>query len=238
MNMLHTTRAVVLRTFKHGDNTTIAKTYTEAFGARAYLVRTGKKGGAKPAHLQPLARVELVVTEGHDREMHAIREIRTENPYTGIAEDHLRGLLLLFAQEVFYRTLRTETPDKGLFNFVQQVLEQINKGEKTGNIPLLLLIGLARHLGFMPGPPMPGEDRFDMREGQFFQGEPHHAFCIDAPASEAFAMLLRAETHGADVQINPVLRKTLLDQLLTYFRLHVEGFGQLRSPEVLHAVLH
>ena len=44
--MLHTTRGIVLRTFKHGDGSNVLKAYTEAFGARTYMVRTGKRGGA------------------------------------------------------------------------------------------------------------------------------------------------------------------------------------------------
>ena len=32
-------------------------------------------------------------------------------------------------------------------------------------------------------------------------------------------------------------RRGLLDHLLLYFRMHIEGLGELRSPSVLHEVL-
>ncbi len=235
--MLHTTQAVVLRTFKHGDNSVILKTYTDSFGARSYMVRTGKRGGVKPAHLQPLDRLELVVTESREREMHAIREIRIANPFIGIPNDPIRGMLLLFAQEVFYRTLREETPDAPLFNFVLETLEDIDTGENLGQLPILLLVRLAEHLGFLPEPPEPGEDRFDLREGHFFRGAPAHGLCMDTPNALAFAALLKAGTTGTTLSLRPEIRKHLLDDLLTYFRLHVEGFGQLKSPAVLHDLL-
>lgn len=235
--MLQTTQAVVLRTFKHGDNSVILKAYTASFGARSYMVRTGKRAGIKPAHLQPLDRLELVVTESREREMHAVREIRIAKPFIGVPNDPVRGMLLLFAQEVFYRTLREETSDTPLFNFVQETLEDIDTGGNLGQIPLHILLGLAGHLGFLPEPPLPGEDRFDLREGHFFRGVPAHGLCMDTPNAMAFAALLNIWTTGATLSLAPDMRKHLMDDLLTYFRLHVEGFGQLKSPAVLHDLL-
>jgi len=235
--MLQTTRAVALRTFRHGDNSTVLKAYTERFGARTYLARTSKRGGVRPSHIRPLDRLELVVTEDGEREMHAIREVRLWKPYVGIPQEPARGLVLLFAQEVFYRTLREESPDAPLFHFVLDSLEAIDTGEHLAQLPLLLLVRLARHLGFLPEPPLPREDRFDLREGQFFTGPPPHGLCMEPPQALALANLLQAEAEGSVLTAAPGLRKVLLDDLLTYFSLHVEGFGQLRSPGVLHELL-
>lgn len=236
--MLHTTRAVVLRTFRHNDHSVVLKAYTEVFGARSYMVRTGKRGAARPAHLQPLDRLELVVTEDRERDMHAVREVRALKPYTGIPADPGRGLVLLFTQEVFYRTLREGAPDPPLFHFVLETLEAADTGGNPGGLPLLVLVGLARHLGFLPQPPGEGEDLFDLREGHFFQGPPPHAFCMDPESSSAFARLLRTAPGQEAPPLATGRRKALLDHLLTYYRLHVEGFGELRSPGVLHDVLH
>ncbi|MBS1583091.1 MAG: DNA repair protein RecO [Bacteroidetes bacterium] len=236
--MLSTTRAVVLRTFKHGDRGTVLKAYTEAFGARSYFVRGGGRKSPVAALLQPLNRLELVVTETHERELHAVRELRVERPYTRVHADHARGLLLLFAQEVLCRTLREEAPDAALFAFVQRDLEAIDVGEDLAHAPLRLLAGLAAHLGIAPEPPRPGQDRFDLREGHFFSGPPPHDQCMDTEVAFAFARLLQAERAGMPPSIAPVLRLRLLEHLLLHFRLHVAGFGELRSPEVLHALLH
>lgn len=232
--MLHTTRAVALRTFRHKDHTVVLKAYTEAFGARSYIVRTGKRGKASPAHLQPLDRLELVVTEDKERELHAVREVRFIRPYTGIPSDPVRGLLLLFAQEVFYRTLREEAPDPALFAFVLDVLEDIDTGPAPARSPLSLLLGLAKHLGILPDPPAQAGELFDLREGVFIPGPAPHAFCMDPASSVALATLLGGEWNS----LAPDRRKALLDQLLTYYRLHVAGFGELRSPGILHELLH
>lgn len=236
--MLSTTRAVVLRTFKHGDRGIVLKAYTSGFGARSYYVRGGGRKGPMAALLQPLNRLELVVTEAHDREMHAVRELRVERPYVNVPGDHARGLLLLFAQEVLYRTLREEAPDPALFAFVQRTLEEIDGTEDQAHLPLRLLAGLTSHLGIAPERPLATGMRFDMREGQFVPGPVPHEHGMEADCAAAFAALLQGCEQGTPVVIPVALRTILLDRLLVYYRLHVAGFGELRSPEVLHAVLH
>jgi len=231
--LLQTTRAIALRTFKHGDRSVVLKAYTEAFGLRSYMARTGKQGSVQPMHLQPLARLELVVTENRERELHAVREARLLKPYTGIPADPRRGMVLLFTQEVLYRTLRESAPDPALFAFAMELLEAIDTGGSLGRLPLDLMAGLARHLGFLPEPPRPGQDRFDLRDGCFFHGPSPHAFCLGPEASSTFARLLAPGPH----RFTPAERKALLETLLAYFRFHVEGFGELRSPEILHELL-
>lgn len=233
--MLHTTRAIALRTFRHSDRTTVLKAYTEAFGARSYMVRTGKRGAVLPAVLQPLGRLELVVAENRERDLQLVREARIAQPYLGIAHDPRRAMLLLFAQEVFYRTLHEGAPDATLFRFVMQVLDTIDTGNALGQVPVDLLIGLAGQLGFLPEPPEPGEDRFDLQEGSFFTGPACHAFCMESADAAAFALLLR--NMQSPPRLSAPVRRALLGHLLLFFRFHVEGFGELRSPEVLHELL-
>lgn len=237
--MLHTTRAVVLRTVKYTDKSTVLKACTEMFGTRSYLVRTGQKGGSKNAALQPLSRVEMVVSESHERDMHSVRELRVERPYMQLSSDPMRGMLALFAQEVLYRTLREETGDLALFFFVQEALEAMDTGEDVPSFPLKLLVQLMQHLGISPGSPLPTELRFDMREGCFFAGMPPHELCMAPPQSALFAALLNADWNDtvASKREPASVRRALLDDLLIYYRLHVEGFGELRSPAVLHALL-
>jgi DNA repair protein RecO (recombination protein O) len=238
--MLTTTRAVVLRTFKYGDRSTVLKAFTEAFGTRGYLVRSKGKNDRTAAALQPLARVELVVIGAHDQEMHTVREIRVEKPYTALHTEPMRGMLALFTQEVFYRTLRQEAADPELFHFVQTILDRIDTGADISLYPVMLLTELSKHLGILPAPPAAGEVRFDLREGVFFSAHAPHELCMAEEQARLFGSVV-SYLHGHTPVPGPgsaAVRRQLLDDLLIYYRLHVEGFGELRSPEVLHAMLH
>lgn len=235
--MLHTTRAIVLRAVRHGDRSVVLRTYTEVFGARSYMLRATRRGASSVVP-QPLDRLELVVTEDARHEMHTVREWRVEHPYQRVRTEHARGLLLLFAQEVFSRTLREEVADPHLFRVVQLALEEIDCGGDPAHLPLLLLLRLSGPLGFQPQWPGANARFFDLREGRFTAERPPHGHCMDGAVSKAFAELMRADGAGERPIITAAARRELLERLLAYFRLHVEGFGQLRSPEVIHAVLH
>lgn len=239
--MVQTTRAIVLRAIKHGDKSTVLRAYTERFGLRSYMVRSAGKGTARSAALQPLSRVELVVPEAGEHELRTVRELRIDRPYTRLQQEPVRGVLMLFAQEVFNRTLREESEDAQLYGFLQETLENMDTGSDMTHQPLLLLVGLSRHLGFFPEIPDAGEHRFDLREGYFFHGQAPHEFCMEPAQADLFAELIgRIEAPGETVTLlrtSAEVRRRLLEDLLIYYRLHVAGFGELRSLDVLRAVL-
>lgn len=236
--MLHTARAIVLKTVRHGDHTLVLKAWTNHAGVRAYMVRVGSKRGVPMAALQPLNRIELVAEERSDGELHYVRELRVEQPYLRIHQDPVRAALALFTQEVLYRVLRAESAEPALDTFVREALEAIDAAEDLRCFPLVFLLQLSGHLGFFPGEPAPNADHFDLQEGCFVPAGALHGHTMAPPLSLAFAHLLDADLrsmHGLDIPA--AQRRDLLDHLLLYFRLHVDGLGELRSPAVLHVTL-
>lgn len=238
--MLHTTKALVLRTIRHTDSTVVLKAYTEAFGLRSYLVRTPRstKRPGMAALLQPLTRLELVVDERADRELHQVREVRLHKPYLRVPGGALRTALLLFMHELLARTLREEAGDVGLWSFLEEALDLLDTAEDVRDLPLRFVLGYAAVLGFAPAPPEEDALYFDLVEGRFTRELPLHAQAIAPPLTAVFAAWLPgALTEPAPVVMAPGQRRELLDLLLRYVRLHVPGAPELRSPDVLHQVL-
>ena len=236
--MLVTTQAIVLKTFRHGDNTVVLKAWTSHAGLRSYVVRTGKRGGAGMAALQALNRIEVVAVEHPERDLHMVRELRVARPYTRLSVDPVRGVVALFVQELLYKVLRQESADDTLNDFLDEALEALDTVPDLRIFPLVFLLRLSGYLGFFPEAPAPGEDRFDLREGHFVQGHGDHAHTLGPPLSLALAALLSADLHDPlPVDLPHAQRRELLDHLLLYFRMHLDGMGELRSPAVLHQVL-
>ena len=236
--MLHTTRAFVLKTIRHGDSTVVLKAYTETLGLRSFLVRVGKKGGVSQAALQPLNRIEIVAQEAPERDLLTVREVRVERPYTLVPFDPVRGTLALFVQEVLYRTVRGEAPDSDLFAFLDEVTTVMDTAPEVRNFPLVFLIRFSEQLGLLPSLPAPGEDHFDPVEGEFVASNERHGRTLGPPLSGIYASLLALPLSELnEVHIPASQRRELLDQQLLYLRLHMEGMGELRSPRVLHQVL-
>ena len=147
----------------------------------------------------------------------------------------------MFAQEVFDRALREEAADAQMYRFVQEALESMDTGADMAYQPLFLMVGLSRQLGFFPEAPEAGEQRFDLREGYFFQGDAPHEFCMEPAQAALFAELIEhvgmQDGSFAPLKASLEVRRRLLDDLLIYYRLHVDGFGELRSLDVLRTVL-
>lgn len=235
--MLQATRAIVLKTIRHGDHTVVLKAWTERFGKRSYLIRTGKRGAPASA-LQPLSRLELVVDEHPERDLHSVREVRIERPYMRVPFDPVRAALALFIQEVLYRTLREESPDDTMNEFLELALETMDSADDVRHFPLVFLLQLSGHMGFFPEPPSGGEAYFDLQEGHFLASAHPHGHTLGPPLSHAFISLLGTDLIGmAALNIPAPQRRELLDHLLLYFRLHLEGLGEMRSPVVLHEAL-
>lgn len=238
--MLHTVHALVLRTVRHTDSTVVLKAYTDAFGLRGYLVRLpkGSRRAGRMALLQPLQRLELVVDERADRDLHQVRELRLLRPYLRVPGDPLRTALLLFLQELLARTLREEAGDPGLWSFLQEALHLLDTAEEVRDLPVRFLLGYATALGFAPAPPDGAEPYFDLVEGRFTTDLPLHAQAITPPLTALFAAWLPGPLDAPAPQaMRPGQRRELLDLLLRYVRLHVPGAPELRSPDVLHQAL-
>lgn len=236
--MLITTRAILLRAIRHGDRTVVLNLWTTHAGLRSAVVRTGGRRGVSAAVLQPLGRLEVVMDEHPEREMHLVREVRVEKPFLHLHQDPLRSAVALFVQELLYRVLRTDGAEHGLSEFLYHALDLLDEAPDLSHYPLVFLIDLADHLGFRPVSPGPGEDRFDPVEGHFVQGGAMHGATLDPEHSSALARLLEVDLAQAHTLAIPArLRRALLDHLLLYYRIHFEGMGDLRSPAMLHQAL-
>lgn len=232
--MLHTTRAIVLRTIRHGDRSVVLKTYTERNGLRSYLVRSGGRSGVKPALLAPLARIDVVEDERRDRDLHWLRDARLEASAIDTADPH-RAAVVLFTQELLLRVLKEEAADTELFACLHTILGRIATDTVPAALPIALLLELTPHLGFHPEPPQRDEANFDLMEGCFIAGDAPGGFTLRPPLSTALASVL---ADDAALQHMPgSVRRDLLDHLLLYFRLHVPGFTDLRSVVMLRQVM-
>lgn len=232
-----TTRAIVLRTVPHRDKLVVLKAYTEAHGLRGYLMRSGGRSGMAPALHQPLNRLELVADERADRDLLHLHEARVESPFNSAHDHPVKATVLLFMQELLYRTLKEEVHDAELFSFLHHALDVLDHSAEVAAYPLLFLLNYGRFLGFHPEAPQEGHDHFDLQEGEFVPpGSGGHM--MGPPHSSDLAMLLDQPMEAtATVKLPAARRRALLDRLLLYYQFHIESLGQLKAPAVLHQVL-
>ena len=137
---------------------------------------------------------------------------------------------MLFLAEVLGKCLKEESANAGLFSFLETSLIHFDQKEFDSSFHLHFLVDLSDFLGFCPEENYKNWPFFDLIEGSFL---PQHQLIniIQEPLITEFAQLLSGQAIAHN-------KKDLLDVLLDYYALHIEGFGKVQSLEVLQTVLN
>jgi DNA repair protein RecO (recombination protein O) len=246
---LHATRGIVFHTLKYAETSIIAKVFTEKFGLRSYLVKGVRSAGSKTrtALFQPMSLLDLVVYEKEKNSLNSIREVRLAVPFASIPFDIRKSSVLLFICELSHRAIREEEPNPALFRFLwEQCLALEARNEGIADFHLFFTLELMHHLGIYPqNNHSQGTPVFNLREGMFQFDIPDHPDHLDPAESLALSDILKYCTphpaaspyFPASGSRRPVSRFFLLETLLRYYRLHLPGFGEMKSPGVLREVL-
>lgn len=239
--MIHKVKGIVLHHVKYKESSAIVYMYTDLFGRQAYLVHNirGKKSRFSGNLLQSLTFLEVEAYHKEARELQRLKEIRNYIPFRSIPYDHKKSSQVMFLGEVLYKVLREEDPNRELFDFLESSLQLLDiTDEDPANFHLFFLVQLTKFLGFYPednySELSPG---FDMRNGQFGDGSVIHPDYFDHKSSQLLHRLLGSSFGDLfQLSVNQGTRFQFLEDLMEYYRLHVHGFGSLKSLLVLHEV--
>ncbi|MBL7698449.1 MAG: DNA repair protein RecO [Chitinophagaceae bacterium] len=242
----HKTKGIVLRTVRYGETSVIAAIYTELFGLQSYLVNgvrvTSKKGSGKANLLQPCAILDLVVYHNEMKNLQRIKEFRWGYVYESIFFNVFRNSVALFMIELLQRSLKQPEPNPSLFNFVEDAFIHLDKASDavSANFPLYFAVSLSGFYGFRI------TDRFtpalaylDLEEGKFSDTRPSHMHFLEEENSRIVSDLLKVmqPSELSQLKLNQETRRVLLHALETFYALHIEDFGKMKTLPVLEAVL-
>ena len=239
--MIHKVKGIVLHHAKYRESSAIVHMYTDQFGRQAYLIHSirGKKSKYPPNILQSLTFLEIEAYHKEGRDLQKLRELTNYIPYRSIPWDLQKSAQAMFIAEVLFRVLREEEPNRGLFEFLESSLQLLDVSEENpANFHLLFLVQLTRFLGFFPENNY-GEDAvaFDMRNGQFGDGTRTHPDFFDRKSSDLLHHLLgKSFSDMGQITVNQSVRSHFLENLMDYYRLHIQGFGTMKSLPVLQEI--
>lgn len=240
--MLHKTRGIVFKVTDYAESSVIVQVYTEKFGLQSYIVNGAKKPKAKIHRnmLQPLHLLDMVVYHKNTGSVQRIAELKNSPLLQSIPYDVIKSSLVMFLNEVLYKSVKQQNGDENLFQFIFHSIELLDQQTASpANFHLVFLLRLSRYLGFYPDRNKPdGADYFDMKDGVFTKYKPENWQYLSPPHTENFFQLLKfGFEHIDNIHLKNDERRYLLNKLLEYYALHVEGFGNIRSHEVLEEVL-
>ena len=236
--MLQKTKGLVIGSIKHSETSIICKIYTEKLGLQSYIVKGVRtaKSKSRANILQPLNILELEVYHRDAKNLQMLKEYRLSHFYRNIPGDMIKTCLGLFLLEVIQQSLKEEQGDMPLFDFIQN--EFIDLDNHTGSLRdfhLYFLFDFARHLGFFPQRNFSErENIFDLQNGNFTHEIPMHPYFIRNEEARVFNAYLKNE-HPVHASFSA--RRKTLDNLISYYRLHVPGFHEPKSVKVLEEIL-
>ena len=240
--MLHKTKGIVLKTTDYADNSVIAKIFTQKFGLQSYMINGVKKPKAKIRlnMLQPLHLLDMVVYHKPNIGIQRISDAKSDPILQTIPYDIIKSSLVLFIDEVIYKSLKQEHEDELMFEFIAKSIELLDHSEDSiANFHLIFLMKLTRFLGFYPD--MSNADDFpffDLRDGIFVANQPLHRQFIEKEFKADWLQILTCAMNDFfEVKLNSLSRKYILQKIIDYYSLHIESFGDVKSHLILEEVL-
>jgi len=184
--------------------------------------------------------VDLVAYYRDDKDLHRIKEIKVDHVYASLPFDIVKGAVGLFIVELARKTIRESEENRKLFTFLFETFRLLDRTEKSvSNLHLSFIIELSAFLGFLPGGEYIDEQSvFDLEVGVFVEEAPMHVNYLNQNLSKLLYLFLNTaiwESHT--IKLDRVSRKELLNNLLLFYRLHIENFQSINAHQILEEVL-
>lgn len=230
-------KAIFLHKIKYGDSGLILKLYTKSHGTMAFLLQ-GLKGKNKslPAILHPLAVLEIQYSESGKSDLKRIKELQVSEPLHHIRSDIHKSSLAFFLSEVCLKCLHEKEENRDLFNFIEASIQLLENSEKFGNFHLIFLVRLSRFLGFSPVGNFKGREFFDLQEGLFTVLRPNHIHYFEPSEAKNLNQIIETGFDFINQSLTKSEKARMLNSLLKYFQIHVTGFGNLKTLDVLQQI--
>jgi len=232
--MLEKTTGIVLKTYKYSETSLIAKVFTRRFGLLSFLVpgiRSSKSG--KGNLLQPGQLLDIDLYHRENKNFQRFKEFKVAYIPKEIHLNISKFSVLTFLIELTVRLVNEKEENEGLFDHVFESIIEIDTKDIPAIFPISQLLSISNIMGFQPANNFNSTCRFfNLGEGLFQDGHFQHGEILNENGSLLIHKLLNGE-----IKFTKEERGKMLDDLITYYRLHIPGFKELRSVEVLHEIL-
>ena len=236
--MLQQTKGIVLKVTRFRESSAIVNIYTEKLGLQTYIVNSifSKKSKNKASYLQPLSLLQLVVYFRENQNIKRIKEMQWAFLYRQIPFHPVKRAIAIFMNEVFNKAIKEEEANPSKFQVLYDSLIELDETSvRLSNYLCVFLLAFSQQLGFSPlGNWSNTKPYFSLKQGQFVEGHilnTHQLNEIDSALLHQFLKLNNNERLM--LSLVKTQRKDLLHTLITYYKVQIDGFGQLKSLVVL-----
>jgi len=180
---------------------------------------------------QPLSLLDADFYYRQNRELQRLKEASCPCPYASVPFNISKSAIAIFLAEVLYLALHEEESNPALFSFLYHAFQLLDaRQEGTANFHLWFMLHFSRFIGILPVASELSAGISASPDMQLFSGLP-------LEATEALSqMMAHPQGPSPDLKLSGQNRSLLLDRIIRYYALHIEGFARLKSIAVLREV--
>lgn len=234
-----TTKAIILTSLKYGDTSLIVRAFTASDGLKSYMLKgvlSAKKAKLKTAYFQPLTQLEIIAIHRNKGTLESIREAKINYPYQSVHKNIAKNAMTLFLAEMLTHCIHEEETNPALFEFLEASFQWLDMHDEIANFHCHFLIQLTKYLGFYPDTSAMRSSFFDLLEGKFTDTPSLHPVLMGENLDYLKSFLgIHFDTLHT-IKMNKTNRQELLQSLVLYFELHLQGFRKPKSLAVLNEV--
>ena len=232
------TQAIVLHSIKYGESRLIVDMFTRSHGRLSFIVSLPKSAKAKikKQYFQPLTLLDIEADIRQKVQLQKLKDVRLASAYTSIPFEPDKLSIGFFVAEFLYYALRGEQQNTSLFDYIVTCITWLDaQPSHYTNFHLVFLMRLSRFLGFYPNlEHYKTGDYFDLRESTFCSVPPVHRDFLVPDEAQKIQLMMRMDYPTMHLyQMTHHERNRLLEVALTYYRLHLPDFPELRSLQIL-----
>lgn len=227
--MLKKTKGLVINYLKYQESSIIVKIFTRELGLKSYIVNSVRspKAKSKIGFFQPLTLLDLVVYDKDKPSLHRISEVKLSYAFQRIPFHFHKSGVAMFVAEVLGKSIFENYANESLYDFLEEAIIYLDQEEVNIQLyPISFLLETSKFLGFG------SSDSNELFE-QLFGLVHDHSF---AKEEKEYLDELMVNTFGSTLKIPSFYRRKILDDLLKFYQLHIEGFSELKSVKVLRSL--
>ena len=221
-------KGFLLHRISYSESSLILVFYTQKSGLAKFIFKGGKK---KKIAMHPLGLYEIAAFKRPESELGIISTLQWENPSLKLLDKPLKVLICFFLSDVLRQTLQEEQADTGLFNFLENAMQNLNTSQDDKAFPVQFLIEFIQLLGFEPQT-MEDPKFFDLSNAAFLtesSGLPNE---INGPIVTFLNDMFLMEASDLE------LYKEALPIILKYMKLHLPSFDNEKSLGIIKDILY
>ncbi|MCC5915726.1 MAG: recombination protein O N-terminal domain-containing protein [Cryomorphaceae bacterium] len=237
--MFEKTPFVILRKFPFGERGVVLHVFTKTLGRIPILIKSArsKKSPLPYGMMRPLFPFEALLVRSRASDFYMIKEAKPLGLFDKTVSDPYRTALAFFIADVWSHAVKEEGSQEALFSFMHYVVETLEEMESgLAYFHHWVLMRTAYYLGFSPGastlsPPY----FFDLINGDYLSQPPAHPYSVSSDTAEVFSYLCQFKTFPEQRPPgwSSISKRESLQQIMNFYRLHIDGFKMPVSLEVL-----